>query len=524
MDFNPYIQTTLLLFSLLLFYRIFFRKKAARNYKSGKVGAPEPTGAWPVIGHLHMLRGPDPVCRKLGAMADKYGPIYSLKLGNYRLLVVSSWEVAKDCFTTNDRALATRPSIAAGKYLGYNNAILALAPYGDYWRYIRKMATIQLFSAHRLEELSHVRFSEVGLFIKDLFKLCNGSWVEVDMSKLLEGLTFNLILRMIVGKRFSGNNCKEDDNMAQRYMKAIKEDIELSGVFVLSDAVPWLEWMDFHQHVSRMKKTARELDSALVKWLDEHVRRRKEEKQGGRESDFMDVMLSNLPEDTVMSGHTRDIVVKATALILTLTGGESTSLSLTWVLSLLLNHPSVLKAAQEELDTVVGRDRWVEESDIKKLDLLHAIVKETLRLYPPGPVTGLREATEDCSIGGYHVPKGTRVIANIWKLHRDPRVWKNAEEFRPERFMMANSVMDFRGQNLEYMPFSYGRRSCPGMTFGLQVVNLTLARLLQGFDMAAPAGRPVDMREGLGLALPKANPLEMLLKPRLPFKLYHQCP
>ena len=73
----------------------------------------------------------------------------------------------------------------------------------------------------------------------------------------------------------------------------------------------------------------------------------------------------------------------------------------------------MLKAAQEELDMHVGKDKWVEESDIKNLKYLHAIVKETLRLYPPGPLTGIREAMEDCTVGGYFVPKGTRLLVNI---------------------------------------------------------------------------------------------------------------
>ena len=208
--------------------------------------------------------------------------------------------------------------------------------------------------------------------------------------------------------------------------------------------------------------------------------------------------------------------------ILILTGAGSTAVTLTWALSLLLNHPNVLKAAQEELDIHIGKDKWVEESDIKKLNYLQAIVKETLRLYPPGPLTGVREAMEDCNVGGYYVPKGTRLIINIWKLQRDPRVWSNPSEFQPERFMTTHADIDVRGQNFEYIPFSSGRRSCPGITFGLQVVHLALARLLQGFDIINAAGVVVDMREGPGIALPKVDPLQVILKPRLHMELY-QC-
>ncbi|MED6191347.1 hypothetical protein PIB30_115515, partial [Stylosanthes scabra] len=111
--------------------------------------------------------------------------------------------------------------------------------------------------------------------------------------------------------------------------------------------------------------------------------------------------------------------------MLVLTGSGSTAMTLTWSLSLLLNHPTAMNAAKQELDTIVGKHNWVQESHIKDLKYLQAIVKETLRLYPPAPLTGIREATEDCYLNGYHVSKGTRLFINLWKLHRDPKTWSN---------------------------------------------------------------------------------------------------
>lgn len=201
--------------------------------------------------------------------------------------------------------------------------------------------------------------------------------------------------------------------------------------------------------------------------------------------------------------------------ILILTGSESTALTMAWAIGSLLNNPRALKIAQGELDSVVGRHRWVQESDIRSLEYLQAIVKETLRLYPPAPLTGVREALEDCHIGDYHVPKDTRLLVNIWKLQRDPMVWSKPNEFLPERFLSEHKKVEFQGQNFEYIPFSSGRRSCPGATFGLQVVHLTLARMLQGFDISAAGDSPVDMAQGPGIALCRTSPLRVVLKPRL---------
>ncbi|KAL4597092.1 hypothetical protein ACB092_12G210500 [Castanea dentata] len=523
MDFCYHILTILGLFTLTA---IFIALNSKSNTKRGYtkcIEIPEPSGALPIIGHLHLLGGQEPMAKILGAIADKYGSFFSLRMGIHRMLVVSSWEMVKEFLATHDKTFATRASIAVGEHLLNNNAIFALAPYGQYWRDVRKMATLEIFSSHSLEKLKHVRFSEVKFLIKNLHLLCTNNKV-VTISELFEHMAFNIILRIIVGKRFSTTTYGEEKSEACCFRSAIKEALHLSGVFILSDAFPHLEWMDHRGHVSSMKRTAKELDSVLEIWRAEPLQKRleqKEEKSDG-ESDFMDMMLSNFSEDVEISGHTRDVVVKTTALILVFTGAGSTSTTLTWAISLLLNHPSVLKAAQEELDMHVGKDKWVEESDIKNLKYLDAIVKETLRLYPPAPLTGIREAVEDCTVGGYYVPKGTRLLINIWKLQRDPRVWSNPSEFQPERFMTTHADIEVWGQNFEYIPFSSGRRSCPGITFGLQVVHWALARVLQGFDITTMASVKVDMLEveGPGISLPKVNPLDVVLKPRLPMESY----
>ncbi|KAB5530028.1 hypothetical protein DKX38_020109 [Salix brachista] len=511
----------MILGALVLLFLYGFWKTLAKKREAKKLaGAPEPSGAWPLIGHLPRLRGQDPACKTLAAIADEYGPIYSLRLGAHRILVVSSWETAKDCLATNDRILATRANIAAGKHMGYNNAVFALSPYGKYWRDVRKLVTLQLLSSHRLELLKHVRVFEVDAFIRGLHSFYAEAAAQpatVSVGKLFESLTFNISLRMIVGKRYCSSVYDKENSEPWRYKKAIEEALYLSGIFVISDAIPWLEWIDFQGHVSAMKRTSKELDAVIGSWLEEHLNK---EIQG--ESDFMDVMISNLADGVEMSGYSRDVVIKATTLvrllvILTLTGAGSTAVTLTWALSLLLNNPSVLEAAQEELDK---QEKWVEESDIQNLTYLQAIVKETLRLYPPGLLTGIREAMEDCHISGYYVPRGTRLVVNIWKLHRDPRVWKNPDEFQPERFLTTHADLDFRGQNFEFIPFSSGRRSCPAINLGMAVVHLTLARLLQGFDLTTTAGLPVDMSEGPGIALPKLNPLQAVIKPRLGLGLY----
>ncbi|XP_023737523.1 dimethylnonatriene synthase [Lactuca sativa] len=508
---------------LLLLLVCHYKRSIRNNTKKGiKLVAPEPSGALPLVGHLHFLRGQAPLARVLGKIADEYGPVYTLRLGGRQAIVVSSWQMVKECFTTNDRNFAARPNMAISRHMVYNKAGFALATYGPYWREIRKLVTSELFTSNRLEKFKNVRSSEVKSFINELSllssKKANKASV-VDMSKWFENITFNITIKILAGKRFSNTGGSEGNNEDLHVHEAIKKGLYLSGVFIVSDFFPYLEWMDIGGYVKAMKQVAKEVDEVIGKWLDEHVEKRKEY-DGEKEADFMDVMLSTLSKDAEMYGHGRETIIKATTMVLMLTGSESTALTLTWALSLLLNNPHILKAAQKELDMNVGKQKWVEESDIKNLRYLQGIVKETLRMYPPGPLAGPHEAIEDCYIGGYHISKGTRLIVNLWKLHRDPEIWSDPHEFRPERFLEEHSDLNYQGQNFEYIPFSTGRRMCPAITFTFQVVHLTLARLLQGFDLSTPMGKPVDMSEGLGIALPKVRPLEVIMTPRLSPELY----
>jgi cytochrome P450 len=198
-------------------------------------------------------------------------------------------------------------------------------------------------------------------------------------------------------------------------------------------------------------------------------------------------------------------------------GNDTIMVTLTWAISLLLNNCHVLKKAQEELDIEVGKEIIVNESDIHKLIFIQAIVKETLRLYPPAPLSTPREFLEDCTIGGYQVPKGTRLITNIWKIQTDPRVWSNPLKFDPERFLITHKHVKVKGigQHFELIPFGSGRRACPGASFGLQMVHLALASFLHIFEISAPSNAPVDMSERFGMTNIKATALEVLITLRL---------
>ncbi|CAA2982936.1 cytochrome P450 CYP82D47-like [Olea europaea subsp. europaea] len=504
------------IFALFFIFYLRFRSKGSKNN-----APPEAGGSWPFIGHLHLIGGGSRLPHiTLGEMADKYGPIFTIRLGVHRTLVVSSWELAKELFTTWDVAVSSRPKFLAAKHMGYNFAMFAFSPYGAYWREIRKLIAVELFSIRSLELLKHVRVSETELSMKELYEYWNAKkdgsgQLLVEMKQWFGYLNLNVIIRMIAGKRYFGTTADGDKIEARQCQKVLRDFFHLAGLFVVADTIPFLGWLDVGGYEKRMKETGKEMDRIVEKWLEEH----KQKANSGSKHDFMDVMLSAV-EGTALQDYDPGTIIKSTCLSLIAGGGDTVTVMLVWTVSLLLNNRHVLKKAQQELDIHIGKERRVKESDIDKLIYLQAIVKETLRLYPAGFLGSPREFTEDCKLADYHIPKGTRLIINLWKTHRDPQVWFDPLEFRPERFLTTHKDFDVKGQNFELIPFGAGRRICPGISFSLHMLHLVLANLLHAFELSTPSHESVNMTVNAGLTNMKATPLDVLLSPRLSRTLY----
>lgn len=187
-------------------------------------------------------------------------------------------------------------------------------------------------------------------------------------------------------------------------------------------------------------------------------------------------------------------------------------------MSLLLNNPNALIKARAEIDCQIGHSRLVEDSDLPHMPYLQAVIKETLRLCPAGPMLVPHESSTGCTVGGYRVPSGTMLLVNTWAIQRDPKVWEDPIKFKPERFF------DFEGKkegSFVMMPFGYGRRGCPGENMALRVVGLVLASLIQCFEWERLDRELVDMSEGSGLTMPKARPLVARYRPRAAELLQH---
>ena len=195
-------------------------------------------------------------------------------------------------------------------------------------------------------------------------------------------------------------------------------------------------------------------------------------------------------------------------------GTDTVAILLEWILARMVLHPEIQLKAQAEIENIVGSSRVVSDSDIPNLPYLQAIVKECLRVHPPGPLLSwARLAIHDVHVGDHFVPAGTTAMVNMWAITHDEKVWSEPEMFKPERFIDEDvSVM---GSNLKLAPFGSGRRVCPGKAMGLASVHLWLAMLLQSFKWVPSDDKvDVDLSERLKLSMEMKSPLLCKAIPR----------
>ncbi|EMS60279.1 Cytochrome P450 71A1 [Triticum urartu] len=300
-----------------------------------------------------------------------------------------------------------------------------------------------------------------------------------------------------------------DDKLAA----VLAEAQDLFAGFTIGDFFPELE--PFASTVTglrrRLKSCLADLREVCDDIVEEHVSGKHQRLPGDRDEDFVDVLL-RVQKSPDLEVPLTDDNLKALVLDMFVAGTDTTFATLEWVMTELVRHPRILQKAQEEVRRVVGGKGRVEESDLAELHYMRAIIKETFRLHPAVPLLVPRETVAACTLGGYDIPAKTRVFINTFAMGRDPEIWEDPLEYSPERFEVAGAggEIDLKDPDYKLLPFGGGRRGCPGYTFALATVQVSLASLLYHFEWALPAGvraEDVSVEETFGLATRKKEPL-----------------
>ncbi|XP_014499014.1 licodione synthase-like [Vigna radiata var. radiata] len=466
---------------------------------------PSPRWRLPILGHMHLL-GPL-IHQSLHTLALQLGPFFSLHFASLPCIIVSSPHYAKLVLHTYQHAFINRMETIAVKRLTYDSS-LAFARYGEYWRFIKKLSMNELLGSRSINNFRHLRQQETRGFLRVL-ALKAKAGEAVNVTEELLKLTNNVISRMMLGE-------------AEEARDVVRGVTKIFGEFNVSDFVWLLRKFDLQGFGKRIEDLFERLDTMVERIIckrEEMRRRRKRVENGDCEvRDFLDVLLDCVEDENSQVKINR-VHVKALIVDFLTAGTDTTAISTEYALVELMKNPLVLEKARKEIESVVGKNKVVEECDCENLPYLKAIVKETFRLHPPVPMVN-RICVEECKIENYVIPKNTLLFVNVWSMGRNPKYWEKPLEFRPERFMMvgeggdSNGVMDVMGQHFELLPFGCGRRLCPGVSLVMQEVPALLGAIIQCFDFQVidskgfkVDGKAIDMNERPGLTAPRAQDL-----------------
>ncbi|KAK1258447.1 Cytochrome P450 78A3 [Acorus gramineus] len=471
-----------------------------RPRDAGSQPIPGPRG-FPVVGAMGLMAGL--AHRHLADAADRLGArrLMAFSLGETRVIVASHQDVAREIL--NRSAFADRPIKETAYGLMFHRAI-GFAPYGAYWRKLRTIAATHLFCPRQIVGSEARRLEIAADMVEALARRLSDGGGGFRVREILKRASLNNIMGSVFGKKYELFGESEE---VRELRGLVDEGYELLGKLNWSDHLPVLAGLDLQRIRYRCSRLVPRVKRFVNRIIDEHLGRTGTGKQTG---DFVDILLSLHGSEKLS-----DLDMVAVLWEMIFRGTDTVAVLIEWVLARLILHPNVQAKAQAELDLVVGRSRPVAEADVAKLTYTQGVIKEVLRMHPPGPLLSwARLATSDTTVDGWHVPAGTTAMVNMWAIMRDPHVWVQPEEFAPERFLSeggakATVEMEFSvlGSDLRIAPFGSGRRSCPGKALALTTVGFWVATLLHEYTWRASDGVAVDLTEVLRLSCEMASPL-----------------
>ncbi|XP_077213776.1 cytochrome P450 monooxygenase 76AD131-like [Tasmannia lanceolata] len=476
---------------------------------------PGPRGL-PLIGNLPFLE-PE-LHRYYAKLSAIYGPIFKLRLGNKLCVVLSSPSMAKEVLKDHDTTFANHDMQAAALLTAtYGGSDIVLSPYGPEWRMLRRVCIQELLNTASLDAGRVHRRLRVHQTLSEVYAKIE---TPVDVGEKITQTIFNTMTSTLWGGTLKGN---EETSVASEFRHIMLEIGELITQPNISDLFPLLARFDIQGVQRKAKNLMSWFDRIFESILDQRMKMNAEVGEANHDismkqnKDFLDILL-NLknkedPKTPLTMTH-----IKALLLDMVAGGVDTTSTTLEWAMAEMMHKPEIMKKAQEELESVVGKDKILEDSHCAELHYLEAVVKEALRLHPPNVFLIPHSAIESCVVGGYTIPKNTAIFVNLWEIQRDPSLWDNPSEFIPERFLSsatAGNKWDYRGNDFRYFPFGSGRRICPGISLAERSLKYVLGSLLHSFDWKLPTGTKIDLADKFGQVIKIANPVVAIPTPRL---------
>lgn len=452
----------------------------------------------PIVGWLGNVAGmfSDPL-NALSDLHKKYGDVLTISRGGNPHLFFAGPGKHHTLFVFGPKY---NHQLMSNSDVFHSGSILStLFPYGevDARRRVLQKLSIGLFGlngeTHRRQRrliMPAFHKQRLNVYCDDIVRITNqklDNWKvgeQIDIWREMMNLTLQIVAQCLFGL----NALKESQAFGELIQTWIKLAVS-PGVLLVQSDIPGLP---YHRFVN----ISHELDS-IVRNIINQIRPTSE-----KNVDVLSLMISAKDENGEPA-FTDDEIVGHSAIFFT-AGHETSSNALAWTFFLLSQHPHVMEKLRLEIDRVLG-SAPPSIDQLKQMPYLDAIVKESLRLMPPAPLSA-RMVAEPVEVGGYELPVGTEVVFSAFHTHRDSLIYENPHQFIPERWETINPTA------YEYIPFSTGIRSCVGMPLALMEIPIIIAMVFQKFRLELSSSANVIPH--IGLTMSPKHGMPMIVQPR----------
>ncbi|KAG7085967.1 hypothetical protein E1B28_003492 [Marasmius oreades] len=499
--FASALATVVVYFQSLKEY-VFGRKLVDSNgnsIPSGPIGLPI-VGSFPFLTRYPELT--------LDYWAKKFGPLYSVKLGNQLFMIISDPHIVKDLMVANGAIFSSRKEMHLKSKIIFAGRGITATPYNDRWRKHRRIASTSLMS-RAVDGYNHVLDYEATVLIKDILQHSNFGKSPVNPQPHAGRCSLNNMLTVAFGMRTDSI----DHPLVAKALRLSREFMNCTGpVSNLTDFVPLFQKIPGNYMITRAQQLHKDLVETYGGMILEIEARMN---AGEKVPDCLVKHLIEVKEEEQLD-HL-DMAILCAAFMIG--GVETTASIMQWFSALIPAYPEIQKKAQDELDRVVGRDRLPTIADEKDLPYIHAIIKEVERCHNPFWLGTPHVNNADFTYRGQFIPKNTVLVLNTYTMHHDPVRHPEPMKFNPERYV-RDSTLSSESANLanpyerDHWMFGVGRRICPGMWVAEREIFLVIARLLWAFDMKEIPGEPIDLKEYDGLSGRSPVPFRIKMVPR----------
>ncbi|KAI0365185.1 CyP450 monooxygenase [Pilatotrama ljubarskyi] len=479
---------------------------------------PGPRGV-PILGNILDFPTSD-LARGFNALAARYGEMVYLEILGKPILVLNTYEVACEFMDRRSRAYADRPDSVMARLATLTDFSLPLIPYGDRWRRHRRVyhQTLQqkMIRSRYHDKLTHV----TRLLLSNLLDSPREFSRHVDQRVLFNSCGLHAFAASVLSIGYGIQISEKDDRFVNMLHTShdLIEAIVVPGKYLV-EVVPvlqylpsWIPGLSFRRDSQALREEVR----STMRVLYEEGKRGVE---AGRGSDSMlATMLQGpaMPEGKPVAEEEEECA--GVAVTTYIAGSDTTVASMRAFLLAMAMYPEVQKKAQDELDGVVGRSRLPDLNDRSGLPYVNALVKELSRWHVVAPIGLARAALEDDEYNGYHIPRGTTVITNLWAYSRDPAIYPDPETFNPDRFLKDGKLNSDARDPYSFI-FGFGRRICPGRHLADASLFLTCAAILHVLSITPPLdedGCPQELKAKMTTHLIISHPEEFdcVIKPR----------